>query len=358
VGGNGSLSLQIAGGTPPYSIRLLNTTGNVIVSNSTLILIPNLQPGTYFVEITDNFGDFQQVINCTIVAPPPPPTPTPTALPPTPLYQEYSMCMRVNIKGGGGRTGPVSYIFELSFTLYSFTSVNNIISPIYISSTGDEIISWDYSLGYWSLSASTSSDFTPALGNQSLTNWELINSSSLSSNVPLGYWQLITNLPYQRNISTTIGICKQPTLFLFINESWWQYYGANIPNQYRGTSCGGNNQTPWFKWSVQNLGGLQVFSYDILCTNDGTGDIYFDVTNINFAQTEVSNTIPWISSSINPTTGGGTANSRGWEGPCLPPFSNPNFTVTLTAYLSNSTTLTASINFIYCQTVTTGICSI
>lgn len=361
VGGTGSLSLLITGGTPPYSIRLLNSTGNStygVISSSNVFNIPNLLPNTYFVEVTDNFGDFQQVINCTITTTTTSTTTT-TTLPQTPSYQEYSFCMNVNIKGGGGRTGPVSYIFELSFTLYSFTSVNNIISPIYISSTGDEIISWDYSLGYWSLSASTSSDFTTPLGNQSLTNWELINSSPLLSNVPLGPWQLITNIPYQRNISTIQGICKQPTLFLFINESWWQYYGANIPSQYRGVSCGGNNKTPWFKWSTQNLGGATVTDYEILCTNNGTGNIYFDVTGITSTQFQISDTIPWIGSpTINPTTGGGITNSKGWEGPCLPPLTNQNFTVTLTANLSVGPPLTASINFIYCQTVTNGICGI
>ena len=66
-----------------------------------------------FVEVTDNFGDFQQVINCTITTTTTSTTTT-TTLPQTPSYQEYSFCMNVNIKGGGGRTGPVSYIFELS----------------------------------------------------------------------------------------------------------------------------------------------------------------------------------------------------------------------------------------------------
>jgi hypothetical protein len=359
VGGNGSLSLQIAGGTPPYSVRLLNTTGNVILSNSTLILIPNLQPGTYFVEITDNFGDFQQVINCTIVAPPPP-TPTPTPLPPIPSYPEYLFCMNITFMGGDRKT----YSYQFIFTIYSFTSINNIITPIFISNTGNEFVSWDSN--NWSLSALTSSQLSTSLGVQSTVNWNIVNTRQFQSpfdysDMPFGSWQLIINQPIGSPIINSTGSnCPIPILVFWINESWWQYYGSNIPSQYRGTTCGGDNETPYFRWMVQNLGGLTVTKYDILCTNNG--NTYFDVTDISSGQTGVSDTIPWITSPtppiINPTTGSGTANSQGWKGPCLPSLADPNFTVTLTATLSDATTLTASINFIYCQNILNGICQI
>jgi hypothetical protein len=370
--GKGSLTLQIVGGTPPYSINLLNFTGNVIISNSNLANIPNLLPGTYFVEITDSFGDFQQVINCTI--PEPTTTTTTTSSLPiiVPSYQEYSMCMNINLKRV---VGTISYPYSdsISFLLYSFTNVSGITTPIFISNSGEELIIWDNNINNWSLSASSSSTLNIYLTGQTFTNWDIINTTSLPSpsipftptNLPLGPWYLIpsSGLPPTPPITGTInalfGICKQPTLFLFINESWWQYYGANIPSQYRGSSCGGNNKTPWFKWSTQNLGGVTVTDYEILCTNNGTGNIYFDVTSIDSTQFQISDTIPWIGSpTINPTTGGGIVNSKGWEGPCLPPLTNQNFTVTLTANLSVGGPLTASINFIYCQTVTNGICGI
>jgi hypothetical protein len=364
VGGTGSLSLLITGGTPPYSIRLLNSTGNStygVISSSNVFNIPNLLPGTYFVEVTDNFGDFQQVINCSITTTTTSTTTT-TTLPQTPSYPEYSFCMQVNLINQVRQ----SQGFAISFVIYSFISINNIITPIFISNTGYEFVSWDYTNNLWSLSALTSSQFSSSLGVQTPTNWKIINQTPIpfinGSNLPLGSWSLIPTPfnTYSGTISAVPAVCKAPTLVFWINESWWQYYGANIPSQYRGSSCGGNNKTPYFRWMVQNLGGLTVTKYDILCTNNA--NTYFDVTDINSGQTGVSDTIPWITSPtppiINPTTGSGTANSQGWKGACLSSFVNPNFTVTLTATLSNTTTLTASINFIYCQTVTNGICGI
>jgi hypothetical protein len=278
--------------------------------------------------------------------------------------------MNINLKRV---VGTVSYPYSdsISFLLYSFTNVSGITTPIFISNSGEELIVWDYNINNWSLSASSSSTLNIYLTGQTFTNWDIINTTSLPSipftptNLPLGPWYLIPSSglpptpPITGTINTFFGICKQPTLFLFINESWWQYYGANIPSQYRGSSCDGNNKTPWFKWSTQNLGGVTVTDYEILCTNNGTGNIYFDVTGIDSTQFQISDTIPWIGSpTINPTTGGGIVNSKGWEGPCLSPLTNQNFTVTLTANLSVGGPLTASINFIYCQTVTNGICGI
>lgn len=360
VGGNGSISVQIAGGTPPYSIRLLNTTGNVIISNSNLILIPNLQPGTYFIEITDNFGDFQQVINCTIIAPPPPPTPTPTPLP-IPSYQEFTFCLSIRVSSAER----VTIGYNLTFSLYSFNYINNIVTPIYISITGEEFVSWDYTNNLWSLSATSLSQLTTQLGPQTPSTWKMTNLTPLlpfpTITVPTGVWSLFNTVPtYTGPIGATRGICvKQLVLLFWIEEGWWQYYGSNIPNQYRGSSCGGNNKTPHFRWSIQNLGNYIVTDYEMLCTHDGTGDVYWDITNINPTQYQVSDTIPWQSPAVTGSTvNNSLRNNRGWQGPCLPSLSNPNFTVTLTANISGGIQLIAKINFTYCQTIPTGLCII
>lgn len=370
INGNGSLSLFISGGTPPYSIRLLNQTGNSTYgSSSNIFNIPNLLPGTYFVEVTDNFGDFQQVINCTI---PVPPTTTTTTipLPPTPSYQESTFCLYIKITQIGVSRTPVTLELFLTFYLYGFTSLNNVITPIYISDTTNEFVYWNYNNNFWYLSANTSSQLVTGpsgLGNQTTNNWSIINSPSpptpvSNSYVPIGNWSLI-NPPNQgtSDVINTIGRqpcdTKIPSLYFYINESWWFYYNANIPNQYRGSSCGGGNDTPWFKWNVINLPiGVSVSNFNILCVKTSTSDKYFEVTGINGNQIGVSSTIPWIGTpSIGTTIGGlGLMNSEGWQGPCSP----TNYTVTLTANLSNLTTITRTITFIYCNTITNGLCSI
>lgn len=360
-GGYGSLSILITGGTPPYTVTLLNSSGNAIRNippiNSNQTNIPNILAGTYFIEITDQFGDFQLLINCTIPETTTTTTTTIVPLPSTPSYQEYSFCLAVYLEG---RAGAV-YLVSMFFVLEGFTYSNNLLTPTWATSSNDEIIYWNTTTNNWTLSATSSSDLVTYLGNYNTSSgWQIVNTSSVTT-IPLngGAWQLISNpttlIP---TIIQQFSACKNPELVFWINESWWQYYGSNIPNLYRGSACGGGNETPWFKWTIYNLpSGISVTNYEIICTHISTGDVYFDVTGIT--QTQVSNNIPWNGSqTINPTTGGGTANSQGWEGPCLPALSSPNFEVTLTANLSSGSPLVTTINFIYCQGIINGICAI
>jgi hypothetical protein len=369
--GTGSLLIKISGGTPPYQIIFPNPNGNIptIPSlNAGQTTIQNLSPGTYFVQVTDNFGDFSILINCTIDETIVTPTTT-IPLPPTPTYQEYTFCLSIKLKTINQTRVSVTYSLSLTFYLYGFTSVNNIITPIYISDTTNEFIYWNYTNNYWFLSANTSSDLVinSGLGNQTTNGWSIVNYTPLptppsNSYVPIGIWYLIS--PPNQGISDTINTIglqpcdtKIPSLYFYINESWWFYYNTNIPNQYRGSSCGGGNDTPWFKWNIINLPlSLSVVDYEILCVKTGTSDKYFDVSNIDPSQTGVSSAIPWIGTPTTGTTVGGlgTMNSEGWQGPCSP----TNYTVTLTANLSNSSTITRTITFIYCNTIINGLCSI
>jgi hypothetical protein len=362
--GTGSLLIKISGGTPPYQIIFPNPNGNIptIPSlNAGQTLIQNLLPGTYFVQVTDNFGDFSILINCTIDESIVTPTTT-IPLPPTPSYQEFLFCLRVKTTSNLGRVEQTIETFR-TFYLNTFTSVNNTITPTYISETEDEIIFWDYTNSYWSLSANNSSFLVASFGNQS--TWSIVNYTPLptppsNSYIPIGNWSFISQTYFNTDINT-LGTfpcdTKRPSLSFYINESWWFYYNANIPNQYRGNSCGGDNETPWFKWNLINLTPpLSVVNYEILCVKTSTSDVYFDVSNIDSSQTEVSSTIPWIGTPIIGTTIGGfpAMNSEGWQGPCSP----TNYTVTLTVNLSDSSTMTRTISFIYCNNITNGFCSI
>lgn len=86
VATNGSISLTIYGGSPPYSIEWTNGS-----YEQTLY---NLSVGTYKATVTDYNEDYTQVITCSLTPPIPatttPPEPTTTLLP------EYNFCFTKN----------------------------------------------------------------------------------------------------------------------------------------------------------------------------------------------------------------------------------------------------------------------
>ena len=355
-GGYGSLSVTITGGTPPYSVTLLNSTGNVIrnipPTNSSETNINKILPGTYFLEITDQFGDFQLLINCTIVVPTTTTTTTLQPLPPTPSFVEYNICITLQ--------DPKNLI-QIPFIISGFSATNNVAYPTWKSPSGYEIIYWDLVNQYWKLSASTLSQISttynpvPQIVN---TTYPLPTSPNTfnSGNVPLNNW-IVTNGYPSLTITGVRNICATPTLSFIINEGWWQVWNSNIPNQYRGTSCGGQNQTPYFQWQTFNLPiGVSVTSYEILCINTSTSDVYFDVTNISPLQGNINNNSSWLPGAMIGTTIGGSSlqNSNGWQGPC----SGVNYSVTMTANLSSGPALTNTIYFIYCTSTLNGICVI
>lgn len=86
VASDGSISLTIYGGSPPYSIEWTN--------GSFEQTLHNLSVGTYKATVTDYNEDYTQVITCTLTQPTPsttiPPGPTTTVLP------EYNFCFTRN----------------------------------------------------------------------------------------------------------------------------------------------------------------------------------------------------------------------------------------------------------------------
>jgi hypothetical protein len=352
----GSLGITITGGTPPYSVTLLNESGNIIryipPTNSNQTIINKILSGTYFVQITDQFGDFELLINCTIPVPTTTTTTTLQPLPPTPSFVEYNIC--ITLKDPKNLT-------QIPFIISGFSVSNNVTYPTWKSPTNNEIIYWDLVNQYWKLSASTLSQIStkynplPQIVNTTYPLPTFPNTFN-AGNVPLNNW-IVTNGYPSLTITGVRNICAIPTLSFVINEGWWQVWNSNIPNQYRGTSCGGQNQTPYFQWYTQNLPvGVTVTSYEILCINTSTSDVYFDITNISPSQFSINNNSSWLPGAVTGVTIGGfvSQNSNGWQGPCSP----TNYSVTLTANLSSGPPLTNTIYFIYCSSILNGICVI
>jgi hypothetical protein len=107
VSNNGSVSLTITGGTPPYSIVWSNGSVNTTT-------LTNLGGGSYTAFVIDYFGDFSAQTTCEVVLPSATPTPTPTNTPtltPSPSAQP-TIC--------------VTYIYEREAYAFEFTPFGTI----------------------------------------------------------------------------------------------------------------------------------------------------------------------------------------------------------------------------------------
>lgn len=139
---DGAASLQITGGTPPYTIYWDN--GNISPA------IGNLTVGSYGATVVDYYGDFTAKTVCILtgqtIAPTPTPTPTPSPIPSGPNF-----CGTLSVE-----TPKTSYYSQQTYSVDSF--VNG--KPSWISGNGLYRVYWKTPPGLWEVSGSTTLPFT------------------------------------------------------------------------------------------------------------------------------------------------------------------------------------------------------
>jgi phosphatidylethanolamine-binding protein (PEBP) family uncharacterized protein len=333
---NGSITLTIVGGVPPYTIEWTFPNGATVTGGKT---INGLSTGSYTAVVTDYYGDYTFTTTCVVPGFTTTTTST-TTLPPVPSYLENIFCMSITTTKKSGAP-PITTQITFQYNTY----INGQTS--WISNDGNEIVYFNPSVGtsgVWSLSASTSSIINTNLGTSTWTIFKGYPSSPTS-----GAWTMSVNPPSpQQQTITSIGACSD-FLSLTIN-SWWALNDDDIPTTFKFSGgCGGSNETPWFKWYL--LGGLtssDISTFEIYCEDlDNPGYIHWNVTGITSSTTQVSNSIPWPGGvTINPTSGGpGAYNAQGWEGPCPPSGDTHTYLVTLTANLVAGGTQTSTYTF-------------
>ena len=85
ISADGVLSLQITGGTAPYTISWSNGQKSQTIAG--------LGPGDYTAQVVDFYGDYSSTTICTLYAPTATPTQTPTTTPtPTPSATYSNLC--------------------------------------------------------------------------------------------------------------------------------------------------------------------------------------------------------------------------------------------------------------------------
>lgn len=168
---DGILSLNITGGTSPYTISWSN--GQKTKTNA------GLNPGNYTVQVVDFYGDYSSTTVCSLFGPTPTTTQTPTLTPSSSQAPTYpNLC--ISILSNTTTIQPAQYYY------------NGIINgkPSWIN--GTYVMSWSNLNQKWSIS------------NYTLFGGTLQSTST--ANVPTSGWILVggTSSP---TISVTTGIC-------------------------------------------------------------------------------------------------------------------------------------------------------
>lgn len=255
---DGSATLIISGGTPPYSILWDN--GNLTNSRH------NLMGGEYSASVTDYYGDF--IINTTCVLTQPQPTTTTTTTTTT-AQPTYTLCMNI------------SRVIE-SYT--AFTQITFNPNGLYLGHQSwisqDSIykLYWDQTITSWKLSGSTMNIISPDPSYPPLNGWQLLGGFGFGT-VSVNQGACIPRPVTSFKFTTTNPTCTCDGGIII------QATGPDTPFQYSI-----NNGLNWFNSPVfTNLcGGVYP-----LAVKDSLGNIYRDSATLNAV-------IPTITYTLQP----------------------------------------------------------
>jgi hypothetical protein len=168
ISSDGSITLLINGGTPPYDITW--NDGNV---GKTLL---NLTQGSYTSVVVDYYG-VSATTTCSLVRPEPTTTTTTTTSPPEPTL--YDICMVIT---NGGLT------YNNFYPNGYYNSKN-----AWISDDGLKRIVWNNIQNYWYVSGSSYNIINTNTAYPPINGWQLLGSPATIS-VSLGECNIVENL--------------------------------------------------------------------------------------------------------------------------------------------------------------------
>jgi hypothetical protein len=276
---DGILSVNVTGGTSPYSFLWLN-------NGSTGQVLANIGRGSYAVRVVDYYGDYTATTICTLLAPTPSVTPTNTpTITPSPSFNVPNIC--ITIQGTNVSYGP--YQFTPAGTQngrYKWTSSANGLTMYWNNSNN---------INRWQIDGFTGGGI-PASTSQAL--------------VPLSSWSIVGSNPNQLIVSAVQGNC--PTTLPLISNA-----------QVTNTGCSGGPCTGSI--ILATTGGVGPYSYSIdginyqlsnilngLCagqftvfTKDSTGQIISQILQIQVNANPINHQVSIIvdgTQTLNATT--------------------------------------------------------
>lgn len=248
---DGILSVNITGGTPPYTFLWSN--------GATQQTVVGVGVGTYDVTVVDFYGDFTATTSCSLTGPTPTPTqtPTPTVTPTATPPSIPDLCLSVTVDSG--LTSFIQYEGNgIINSKMSWSALTTTIPQVSFSGTVSQI--------YWN----NSEWVVTGIG----VNGENITSSSTNS-IPLTNWVVLGGGSIT-SVSATQGLCPEYTTM--INS-------IGINNASCSNKCDGSitittqNGSGNFSYELLNITTKQPTPYfDNLCDGSYTVKIYDNVT--------------------------------------------------------------------------------
>ena len=237
---NGIMSVNVTGGTAPYSFYW--NTGERTQT------ISNIPYGTYTVLVVDYYGDYSATTSCSILAPTPTSTPTPTITQtPSPTLPLPNLCLRFI---GYLSTGAVQ---QLPLTFVPSGSQNG--KPTWFNYSNGLTIVWNNSVSpnRWQINSWTFGG-TPISSNQGM--------------IPDTGWSFLGTPGTYTTINSTRGNCPIPPLgFTF----------QTTPASCTGVCNGGLTVSP--------VGGVPPYSYSINGTTFQSSNIFNNLCPSSFGLT-------------------------------------------------------------------------
>lgn len=183
---DGSASLYITGGTPPYEILWENGSVGTTINN--------LGVGKYKATVTDSYGDFLITSTCILSAETPSPTTTTTST--TPPISFNDLCVIY--------TRPNGKFFDSQFSDFIYDGIYN-EKPSWLSSDGNYFIYWNTgTTEEWLISGNTSFVvYNPNPDTPPLNGWQILGAGKTTitvvegscDNLPPLSMQLTSNNP-------------------------------------------------------------------------------------------------------------------------------------------------------------------
>lgn len=218
ISSDGSITLLINGGTPPYDITW--NDGNV---GKTLL---NLTQGSYTAVVVDYYGN-SATTTCSLVRPEPTTTTTTTTLPPEPTL--YDICMVIT---NGGLT------YNNFYPDGYYNSKN-----AWISDDENKRIVWDNVNNYWYVSGSSYNIINTNTNYPPINGWQLLGSTATVS-VSLGECDVVTNLSGNAVINNPLCSCDGSVTLTALDGVPPYQYSINNGNTFGDSPlfnglCGG-----------------------------------------------------------------------------------------------------------------------
>ena len=219
ISSDGSITLLINGGTPPYDITW--NDGNV---GKTLL---NLTQGSYTAVVVDYYGN-RVTTTCSLVRPEPTATTTTTTtLPPEPTL--YDICMVIT---NGGLT------YNNFYPDGYYNSKN-----AWISDDENKRIVWDNVHNYWYVSGSSYNIINTNTNYPPINGWQLLGSTATVS-VSLGECDVVTNLSGNAVINNPLCSCDGSVTLTALDGVPPYQYSINNGNTFGDSPlfnglCGG-----------------------------------------------------------------------------------------------------------------------